>query len=417
MRLTSQKLKSEKFYWDAIDFDSISIHYRFLDNIQNVPERELFGAILNIDPRDQTTDKASININRLSDVIHNAVYNEEWAALHQYLQHVGIEFAQREIDHSNWLKKAVLAKKKLDDYVIKNCNEGSILVQKGLSESFHLITQTIATSFFEEQTNILNKKIKEQSETIEQLQSALQIAQKKEGKLKGEVDQRTYERDSTLKELNSITYAVSHDLRAPLRAVSGFSRVFTDNKLEGKEARYMQIIVENIDKINDLIEDLLKYSRVGRIEKQEVKINQNKLVQAIYDELTQKYHLSNVQFSLNNLPNIKADNELVRQVWWHLMDNAIKFSSQKEQPTIDIGIESDKNEVIYYVKDNGVGFDNEYAHKMFEIFQKIHSDSSYSGNGMGLAIVQRIINVLNGKIWANSTKDVETTFYFTIPKT
>ena len=164
-----------------------------------------------------------------------------------------------------------------------------------------------------------------------------------------------------------------------------------------------------------LIDDLLAFSRVGRTGLEHIKINMGQLARAVYSEMTIPAEQKRITFIVEKLPPASGDTVMMRQVFTNLISNAIKYSSKKENARIVIGSESSDNEVIYYVKDDGVGFDMQYSKKLFGVFQRLHSEKEFDGNGVGLAIVQRIILRHDGRVWAEGEKGMGATFYFALP--
>lgn len=233
-----------------------------------------------------------------------------------------------------------------------------------------------------------------------------------------ELEQRTEELQQINEELESFSYTVSHDLRAPLRAIDGFSRVLAkkaSEKLDDNLQRYLDIIIENVAKMSTLIDDLLDYSRMGRLHKRESLVDMDQLIGEMYRDLTQQYEEDRAQLILHPLPMLKGDREMMKHVISNLLGNSLKFSAEREKIVIEIGAEEGKEYNTYYVKDNGAGFDMEYASKLFGMFQRLHSDDEFEGTGVGLAIVQRIVKKHQGKVWAKSEPGKGATFFFSIP--
>jgi signal transduction histidine kinase len=220
-------------------------------------------------------------------------------------------------------------------------------------------------------------------------------------------------------ELESFSYSVSHDLRAPLRAISGFARLLKEgynDKLDEEGKRILEIISSNGMKMGKLIDDLLAFSRLGRKELEKKKINMNELMKNVLVDIekTVKHHAI---IDIEDLPDVQSEETLMHQVLYNLVANAIKYSSKKEKPVIRIGCYSDKKEGnIFFVKDNGVGFDMSYYDKLFGVFQRLHSVEDFEGTGIGLAIVHRIVAKHGGKIWAESKAGEGAVFYFTTGK-
>ena len=242
-------------------------------------------------------------------------------------------------------------------------------------------------------------------------------------KLNNELEQRvrkrTEELQNAVKELEGFSYSVSHDLRAPLRAINGFLNILEEDHFENIDEegkRLMKIIENNSRKMGQLIDDLLAFSRIGRADLQKVKIDMNPLIESIYKDFTNPILQETYTFIVNQLPKVEVDPVLMHQAWANLISNAIKFTSKMENPTIEIGYAENENFYEFYIKDNGVGFEMEYANKLFGVFERLHSYKEYEGTGVGLAITNRIIARHGGKIWAKSEIDKGATFYFSIPK-
>ena len=225
--------------------------------------------------------------------------------------------------------------------------------------------------------------------------------------------------EATNKELESFSYSVSHDLRAPLRALSGYSKMIEEDysQVLDKEAkRLLGNIRANAQKMGTLIDDLLAFSRLGRKEVQKSQVDMQRMVENVVIEIGKsvKHHAT---ITINPLLITDADHSLLHQVWVNLISNAIKYSGKKEKPEIEIGSKNSEVENTYYVKDNGSGFDMKYADKLFGVFQRLHNPREFEGTGVGLAIAHRIITKHGGRIWADAKINEGATFYFTIPKT
>ncbi|MCL9806532.1 ATP-binding protein [Flavobacterium amniphilum] len=221
------------------------------------------------------------------------------------------------------------------------------------------------------------------------------------------------------KELEAFSYSVSHDLRSPLRAINGYSKILqedysSDIGPDGTKA--LGAILNNSKKMGELIDDLLTFSRLGRAALTTTEINMAALVNTTIEEETNG-NQQNIRFTLNELLPSVGTPSLIKQVWVNLISNAIKFSTIKSNPHIEIGSYPDKEDfVVYYVKDNGAGFDIQYYNKLFGVFQRLHSQNEFEGTGIGLAIVHKIIQRHNGTVWAESTLNEGSCFYFSLPK-
>lgn len=236
--------------------------------------------------------------------------------------------------------------------------------------------------------------------------------------LEQKVIERTAQLESANKELESFSYSVSHDLRAPLRAIDGFARIIVEdyaNKLDSEGTRLLNVISTNIQKMDHLIRDLLELSRTGRTELQRTSVNMNEMVQAIYHEIAPPEAIRSFEFKLNPLPEAFGDPTLLRQMWSNLLSNALKYTMPKTERRIEIIGREEENENVYCVTDSGVGFNPDYIHKLFGIFQRLHSAEEFEGTGVGLAIVQRIAHRHGGRVWAESKVGKGAKFYFTLP--
>jgi signal transduction histidine kinase/HAMP domain-containing protein len=241
-------------------------------------------------------------------------------------------------------------------------------------------------------------------------------------KLNEELEQRVFERTAQLeaanKELESFSYSVSHDLRAPLRAIDGFSRILLEDygeKYAAEEKRLLNIIRSNTQKMGELIDDLLALSRLGRKDIDVSDIDMNRVVKSLFDDLGLETDKQKVEFHIKPLPPASGDTGMIRQVFANLLLNAIKFTKPREAAVIEVGGYNEDSKNIYYVKDNGVGFDMRYQNKLFGVFQRLHNEEEFKGTGIGLAIVQRIINRHGGQIWAEGKVNEGATFYFALP--
>ena len=235
--------------------------------------------------------------------------------------------------------------------------------------------------------------------------------------LEQHVRDRTAQLEAANKELEAFSYSVSHDLRAPLRAIDGFSRMILEDyidKLDDEGKRFLNIIQGNTKKMGQLIDDLLVFSRLGRQEIRASGIDMGKLAKAVSEELKLAVPERKLKFTINTLIPAQGDQAMIRQVFVNLLSNAVKFTRSTKTSIIEVGGWTEENENIYYVKDNGVGFDMQYVSKLFGVFQRLHSSSEFEGTGVGLAIVQRIIHRHGGRVWAEGEVEKGATFYFTL---
>jgi signal transduction histidine kinase len=214
-------------------------------------------------------------------------------------------------------------------------------------------------------------------------------------------------------ELESFSYSVSHDLRAPLRSINGYTKILEEDlsdKLDEQGRRTLNKIIHNTARMNKLIDDLLEFSKLGRKELEKRNIDTTKLVQSIVEEMKPKANVV-----VNDLIRAQADHALITQVWINLISNAIKYSEKKANPTVEVGSSLNNREVIYYVKDNGAGFNMEYSDKLFGVFQRLHKENEFQGTGIGLALVKRIVTKHHGRVWAEGKVNEGATFYFSLP--
>lgn len=219
------------------------------------------------------------------------------------------------------------------------------------------------------------------------------------------------------KELEAFSYSISHDLRAPLRAINGFAKILHEDyatKLDTEGMSSLNTIMANSKKMGMLIDDLLAFSRLGRTEITTSALNMTALVKSIKEE-EMMGNSNEIEFVINELLSAKGSQILIKQVWVNLISNAIKYSKYKPKIQIEIGSYYNDNHVVYYIKDNGVGFDMQYYNKLFGVFQRLHSQEEFEGTGVGLAIVQKIIDRHKGTVWADSKPNEETCFYFSLP--
>ena len=232
------------------------------------------------------------------------------------------------------------------------------------------------------------------------------------------LSQRTLQLEAANRELESFSYSVSHDLQAPLRVINGFSQVLWDNyqsSLDDRGRHYLQRIQANSQRMSNLIDALLQLSRVTRSQMQSISVNLSDIAQDIIEELKGAAPERQVQFEIASNLIAQGDPQLLRIVLSNLLDNAWKYTSKRSQAKIEFNVLSDdKSQSIYYVRDNGAGFDLEYAGKLFTAFKRLHSQQDFPGTGIGLATVQRIIYRHGGKVWAEGESDRGATIYFSL---
>ena len=235
---------------------------------------------------------------------------------------------------------------------------------------------------------------------------------------------RSRELKTANQELDAFSYSVSHDLRAPLRHITGFITLLLKRekeRLDSASSRYLTMIAESSNRMSQLIDDLLALSRTGRAEMHLRHVDSSELVREVRKELSPLTQGRRITWEVGDLPAVEADRALLRVVWQNLLGNAIKYTAPREQARIEIGATCKEavegqapGEITYFVRDNGVGFDPQYTHKLFGVFQRLHRDDEFEGTGIGLATVRRIILRHDGRVWAEGEVGRGATFYFTL---
>jgi len=220
------------------------------------------------------------------------------------------------------------------------------------------------------------------------------------------------------RELEAFSSSVSHDLRGPLRTINNYSGILKEDfaaQLPAEAVRLLDNVAAGARRMDQLIEDLLRFSRLGRQPLAKKTVDVGKLVREVLDELHEQQRDRKVEIKLEDLPARVADPSLIRQVFVNLLSNALKFTRNREHASVEIGSRRQDGERVFFVKDNGAGFDMRHANKLFGVFQRLHSDKQFEGTGIGLSLVQRIVERHGGRVWAEAEKDRGATFYFTLP--
>ena len=238
-------------------------------------------------------------------------------------------------------------------------------------------------------------------------------------KMEEDLKHRTLELEAVNKELESFSYSVSHDLRAPLRAIDGYARLILKkqgDKFDQDTLDKFNVIRSSTHMMGQLIDDLLTFSRLGRKHMSLTQVEMDILMRDAWKEVQASDSERNIKFTVNSIPPGYADRALIKQVLINLLSNAVKFTKYKDAAEIVVGGYTDGNEIVYYVRDNGVGFDMAYYDKLFGVFQRLHSTDQFEGTGVGLATVQRIIHRHGGRVWAEGKVDEGAVFYFSLPE-
>lgn len=354
------------------------------------------------------TSPESISINRLSDGVFMTI-NEGFQRLTGYSEDDVIGKSSLEINlweesYRNIFTQRLQNYGYIENFEIK-CKAKNGEIRSGLMSARIINTQD------DPHVIVITRDITELKKVMEELNL-----------LNAELEQRVQERTSQLREVNqeleAFAYSISHDLRAPLRAIDGFTHIFMDDnssKLDNEAKRICSIIIENTAHMGHLIDDLLAFSKISRSEMSLSEINMGQIVDAVFNNLVTSGQHKQVKTSIQKLGNAIGDDSMIRQVWTNLISNALKFTSKKEDPEIAISFEAGKDEVIYSISDNGAGFDKKYINKIFGVFQRLHSQDEFEGTGVGLAIVQRIIVRHGGRVWAEGEPGKGAIFYFSLP--
>jgi light-regulated signal transduction histidine kinase (bacteriophytochrome) len=233
------------------------------------------------------------------------------------------------------------------------------------------------------------------------------------------LEERTQQLEDTNKEMESFSYSVSHDLRAPLRAIEGYSRMILSkqgDKFDENTRHQFDVIRQNVKMMGQLIDDLLALSRLGRQELSMSALNMEELHRDVWEELRAINPDKPIDMKIGHVPLGMGDRSLIKQVIINLLSNAIKFTRIREVPFIELGGYVTETENVYYIRDNGVGFDMQYHDKLFGVFQRLHQTEAFEGTGIGLATVQRIIHRHGGRVWAEGLVGEGASFYFVVPR-
>ncbi|MDD2851062.1 MAG: DUF3365 domain-containing protein [Desulfuromonadaceae bacterium] len=282
------------------------------------------------------------------------------------------------------------------------------------------IAATFLLFFFNRRLKILvsDKTASLEAEIIEHKQTKDEIH-----RLNIELEQRVIERTAQLEsansELEAFCYSVSHDLRAPLRHIDGYVDLLISRCRDGlsdKGVHYVDTIASSARQMGTLIDDLLQFSRTGRAEMCHEQVDMNQLLKDVLTMVRESASDRMIEWVIGELPPVKGDSVLLRQVWANLLGNAVKYTRSRETARISVSAHEENSDIVFVVEDNGVGFDMKYAGKLFGVFQRLHSQEEFEGTGIGLATVQRIINRHGGRVWGEGELDKGANFYFSLPQ-
>jgi len=266
---------------------------------------------------------------------------------------------------------------------------------------------------------VIVRDVSERVKAEEALRHSEVLFRRLNEELEEHVAERTAELTATIAELESFSYSISHDLRAPLRAINGYASIVREDyssRFDDEGLQFLHKIEANASKMARLIDGLLDFSRLGRMDTVAAGVNMQDLAAGVVAELKAEGDGANAQVSIESLPGIEGDAAMLKQVWVNLLSNAFKFSSKRADSQVAIGAERRGDEVVYWVRDNGVGFDMAYSEKLFGVFNRLHRADEFPGVGVGLAIVRRIGVRHRGRVWASSEPGRGTTFFFALPR-
>jgi two-component system sensor kinase len=264
----------------------------------------------------------------------------------------------------------------------------------------------------------LEQAVKERESALLQIRQAHDEIRRLNEDLEARVRRRTAQLEAAHADMESFSYSVSHDLRAPLRAIDGFAAIVVEDygpRLDDEGRRLLQVVSDSAKKMERLIDDILAFSRAGRHEVTILPIDMTALVREVWQELEPQRRDRQVELRLGDLPGAPGDIAALRQVWQNLLANALKFTRSRAPAVIEVGGEIVGAEVLFHVRDNGAGFDPTYVAKIFAPFQRLHDASQFEGTGIGLAIVKRFVTLHGGRVWAEGKPDAGACFGFALP--
>jgi light-regulated signal transduction histidine kinase (bacteriophytochrome) len=253
---------------------------------------------------------------------------------------------------------------------------------------------------------------------VEERTADLRIAEEELRKRNAELIKRTAQLEAVNKELETFSYSVSHDLRAPARRISSFLSLMIAKHgtgLDSEAREYLDRVSTSAKEMTALIDSLLAFSQMGRVEMREARFDLNELISEVIEEMSEDFRDRNIDWNIHPMPTVRGDPALLKQVWVNLTSNAVKYTRPRNPARIEMGWSEKDSAQEFYVKDNGVGFDMEHAQKLFGAFQRMHSANEFEGSGIGLANVQQIVGRHGGRVRAESRPGEGAVFYFTLP--
>lgn len=366
---------------------------------EKLTNHPIFGKLIAHIPEEdrERTNKLSRQLQQ------DAIINNNWEPYIEYQIEQGISYAKMGLSFKAWYEVVALMRKYLTPYLLQEYGQGPEFLSafNGMNIFIDIAMGIIGEAYVQEK--------KERGE-----EEVLKLNQELEQK----VIARTEQYESLNKEMTAFTYSISHDLRAPLRAVNGYAKMLIEEYgpgLDDEARRIMENIKKNSSKMGMLIDDLLAFSRLGRKEVQKRNIDMNELVANVLTQMN-RFTVRRANLQIGQLPEVKADYNLIFQAMVNLISNAIKYSSKKDNPVIEVSATERDDEFIFIIRDNGAGFDMQYMNKLFAVFERLHSDDEFEGTGVGLAIVKSIIVKHGGRVWAEGIRDQGAVFYFSLPK-
>ena len=270
----------------------------------------------------------------------------------------------------------------------------------------------------EERVEERTKELKTKRSALERSQKALVYLLEDANEARRELEILNQKLKKANEELESFSYSISHDLRAPLRAIHGYIELLSEhlqNRQDSETDRLMNTIGKNAMRMGELIDDLLSFSKTGRVSMRMAPVDMKKMALQVFDNLVSPDQKKRIHFTLGSLHTITGDRHLLYQVWVNLIGNAVKFSSKKESPKITISSKKQEGEVIYRIEDNGAGFNALYKDNLFNVFKRLHTEKEFEGTGIGLALVKRILERHGGRVWGEGEVQKGAVFYFALP--